>query len=151
MMYIVITFSCSNMESLRVVGLTSEEYEQLYVKGRSENFQKALRSATRYFIYAEDIKTGNLCKILLDEIHHKYDLHWGNFSYGIMKKIPIMNIPELSYVPLVETILNIDFDDDAIKNNLFEFSNDGEDYLCPHGYTIVHMDKFKLVTGRNTT
>ena len=135
------------MDTLRIIGMTSEQYDQVYLEGHNCRFERKERPATRYFLYAEDVNTGNHCRILLDEDYsNECYSGWTTASFGILEKEAVDTIPELSYVPIVETTLEIDCTAKNFKCDLFYYSHTGGDEYYPSGYVNVDMDKFREVT-----
>lgn len=134
------------MDSLHILGLTTEQYTQTYLVGQNCDFEKRTRPATRYFLYAEDISNGGYCRILLDENYeNECGSGWSAATYGIMEKEHVDAIPKLSHVPLVDTTLEIDFTIEDFECDLFSSSHSNGDHYYPDGFVKVHMDKFREV------
>jgi len=135
------------MDSLRILGLTSEQYDQIYLEGCNLKFDTKTRSATRYYIYGEYPESGGFCKILLDENYENECYSgWTTATYGVMEKELVTTVPKLSHVPLVETFLEINFDLEEFECDLFNYSHSGGDHFYPSGYVKVNLDKFREVT-----
>lgn len=137
------------METLRIIGLTLETYDQTYSDVIKFEIVKNTRTATRYYLYAKNVDDGTLCRILLDEDYNSED-GWAEDCFGIMKKEPIVSVPKLSYVPINESIIEINFEGTFFECSLFTFSLNGGVNYYSDGYIKVHMDKFQEVAGKNT-
>lgn len=133
------------MDSLHILGFTAEQY-QTCLGGRNRNLAKKSFYVlfTRYFLYAEDTKNGDYCRILLDE---NYEKQCSDDTLGIMVKQHVDTIPKLSHVPLVDTVLEIDFTTKNFECDLFRCICDKSH---PYGVVEVHMDKFREVRGNKT-
>lgn len=131
------------MESLRILGLISEIYNQNFLTIENCSVIKKTKNATRYYIYAENIDNGALYQLLLDEDH---DSEIGN-SFAIVKRTIINTIPKLSHIPKVNTVIRININNNFFHCDLFTFSVNGGVRYYSRGYIKVFMDKFQEITS----
>lgn len=112
------------METLTVIGMTLESYDQTYYEIVNFKAIKKTRTAIRYYLYGENISNSTFHRILLDEDYDSED-GWNGDSFGIMKMESIDCIPKLSYVPIDESIISADLNTDFFHCSLFTFSRTG--------------------------
>jgi len=138
------------MESLRIIGMTSERYVQTYLDGHNCHFERKTQPATRYYLFAENINTGDYCRIMLDEDYTRECYSgWTTASFGILEKEPVTVIPQLSHVPIHETILEIDCTCDDFECDLFTYTKTGGDDYYPSGSVLIKFNKFQQVPMNN--
>ena len=131
------------MVFLHIVGLVSEEYDQVYLEREDSGFVKNTRPGVRYLLYAQDTKTGKYWKITLDENYEEECYSgWTDATYGIMESEVVSTLPKLTHVPKVETSLEVDFDCDNYECDLFSYSYEGGDHYYPNGHVEIHWDNF---------